>query len=228
MPRIAISPLPRLGCWLALAAALLVAVVTRVAMRPVLASAPPVHELQIERTLDHERLPCGLLYEAGVELPASPIEIVVVPTRDRVVAGQPLPLDVFAVNRTGQPLSVLRSLDASDMGWRYPKIDVEIRDAKGQRVEPEPYARCKNMNSLTADDFVEVAPHGNVSLFGEGAFGHRVLREGLPAGTYTVVVHYDLSFSDEERARHRDGLDARIDALPKGVYASAPVTISVH
>lgn len=142
---------------------------------------------------------------------------------------EPLPLTFYAVNRTDRPLSVIRSLDASDMGWRYPKIELEIRDAQGRLVEDAPVGRCGLVNPLTASDFVELAPGARTNLLGDGTFGHHRLRgpNGLAPGVYTVTLHYDLRFDGPERTTHEAGIEAKLAALPKGVYSSPSMTIEV-
>ena len=162
---------------------------------------------------------------------AAPIAIVVVTSRTKIARGEPLPLAFYAVNRTARSLSVLRSLDASDVGWRYPKIDIEIRDQAGREVEGPMMGRCGLVNPLAAADFVELASGERADLFGEGAFGHYKLHDTshLARGRYTVTLHYDLRFTDAERGGSVDKtVQAKIASLPRGVYSSPPVTIDVE
>jgi hypothetical protein len=163
--------------------------------------------------------------------PAPPIEIIGVASRRQISSGVTLPLTFYVVNRTDHALPVLRSLDASDMGWRYPKIDIEIRDAKGRLIEPGGIGRCGLVNPLQADDFVELAAGERLDLLGEGGFGHHRLRYplNLAPGTYTVMLRYDISFAERERkgGEPDTNLRAKIDRLPRGVYTSAPVTIEI-
>lgn len=169
--------------------------------------------------------------EAEQEPPSSepPLVIVAVATSKTIGPDDPLPLVAYAVNRTNRPLMVLRSLDASDVGWRYPKIDLEIRDARGQLVGGAPGGRCGLVNPLTASDFVELAPGGQVDLLGEGTFGHHRLRapNGLAPGVYTVTVRYDVQFDQAERATHND-VAPQLAVLPKGLYVSQPLVIEVR
>jgi hypothetical protein len=159
----------------------------------------------------------------------SPIAIVGSASRATVGPDEPLPITFYAVNRTDRPLSVLRSLDASDMGWRYPMMTIEIRDAAGRLVEGPKVGRCGMMNPLTMKDFVELAPGARVDLFGKGAFGHYRLRgpNDLAPGVYTVTLHYDLRFDQRDRAMH-DEVEVKIATLPKGMYSSPPITIEVR
>ncbi len=158
-----------------------------------------------------------------------PISILVIASPTTVSPDDPLPLTFYALNRTDRPLSVLPSLDASDMGWRYPKIDIEIRDAKGRLVEGAPVGRCGLVNPLAASDFIELAPGARANLVGDGTFGHHRLRgpNGLAPGVYTVTLHYDLRFDGPERGTHEAGIDAKLATLPKGMYSSPSMTIEV-
>ncbi|HEY5925678.1 MAG TPA: hypothetical protein VIV11_28525 [Kofleriaceae bacterium] len=161
---------------------------------------------------------------------AAPLSIVVVASRTEIKRGEPLPLSFYAVNRTTRTLPVLPSLDASDMGWRYPKITVDIRDANGQLVEGPMVGRCGMVNPLTAEDFVELPSGAQFELFGERAFGHHKLRDTshLAPGRYTVTLHYDLSFAEPERkGGFDDSVRAKVELLPKGVYSSPPMTIDI-
>lgn len=168
--------------------------------------------------------------EAARVVPAQEpaLAIVVATTSTSVPVGKPLPLRFTVVNRTNQTLPVLRSLDASDVGWRYPKIDIIVRDHAGKRVEVEARGRCGLMNPLTAKDFVELAPREQVDLFGEDMFDHHVMYSGIATpGRYTITLRYDLSFSGDD-APHDDDIAPLLAKLPKGVYESAPIELEVH
>jgi len=169
---------------------------------------------------------------ARVIAPAEALGIVVVASRTQIKRGQPWPLAFYAVNRTAGPLHVLRSLDASDAGWRYPKIDLEIRDAKGELVLGPTIGRCGLVNPLTDEDFVELASGDRVDLLGEGTFGHYKLRDTsyLRPGRYTVTLRYDLRFDELERGKQMtidERVSQRIGSLPKGLYFSPPITIDL-
>lgn len=171
--------------------------------------------------------------DEGIASPArsteAPISMMVIASPVTVGSHEPLPLTFYAVNRTDHPLSIIRSLDASDVGWRYPKLDLEIRDVDGHLVDGSPIGRCGLVNPLTASDFVELAPGARTNLLGDGTFGHYRLSgpNGLAPGVYTVTLHYDLRFDGPDRASHEPGIDAKLAALPKGRYSSPPITIEV-
>lgn len=227
--RIAASHSPRWGTWVALTAVL--GGIGYAAVRDAELSAQAAFEPQAAEPPVME--PRGVEPQAPAPdlAPTTepPISMLVIASPTTVRPDEPLPLTFYAVNRTDRPLEVLRSLDGSDMGWRYPKIDLEIRDAQGRLVEGAPVGRCGLVNSLAASDFVELAPGARTKLVGDGTFGHHRLRgpNGLAPGVYTVTLHYDLRFDGPERATHEDGIEAKVAALPKGMYSSPPITIEV-
>jgi hypothetical protein len=108
--------------------------------------------------------------------------------------GQPFPLR-FAVRDVGAvPVDAIVSLDASDVGWRYPKIGVEFVDPRGHVVEREIIGRCGLMNPLTAADLRELRPGEALDPFGPGSFSHEALSFTPDRrGTWTVRFTYDTS-----------------------------------
>jgi hypothetical protein len=175
----------------------------------------------------HE-LPCWREAPPAPE-PARPA-IAVVPSASRVTvaAGERIPLDFSIVNQGPRAVQVLRALDGSDVGWRYPKITIEIRDAAGEVVPAPMMGRCGLINPLTADDFVALEPQARVSLVGEGTFGHHALDVGIAeAGRYTLTFRYDLTFESRDKSSPSPELAAAIAALPRGVYTSEPVVVEV-
>jgi hypothetical protein len=140
--------------------------------------------------------------------------------------GEWLPLQFSLVNQSAVPVRVLRSLDASDIGWRYPKIQVELEGPDGQ-VWGEPGGRCGLMNSLTLRDFQVLRPGEAFDPFGPGSFGHSALRH-LPEkpGTWTVRFTYDTS-----GAGGWDPIDPEaavlMGSVPHGVYR-AQTTVEVR
>jgi len=221
------SASPRLRTWFVLGVSCLIGAATAFAIsgRRAVPAMPAMPEVTGE-TAEPVHVP-----ERATEQ-AAPIAIVGVASRTRITRGQPLPLTFYVVNRTTHSLPVLRSLDASDFGWRYPKLDLEIRDAKGHLVMAEG-GRCGLVNPLAKDDFVDLASGARTDLLGDGTFGHYKLRDTsyLPAGRYTVTLRYDLSFAEPERGKGMPveaSVRAKIETLPKGVYSSEPITIDVR
>ncbi len=148
--------------------------------------------------------------------------------------GEPLPVEFRIRNVSDAAVLVLPSLDASDVGWRYPKYAIEVRDESGAVVPVEPGGRCGNVNQLAAGDFVELAPGGEVDPFGEGTFGHYALA-WCPSrpGRYTVRGVYDVSGDDDGWRTSKAGppdaaAHARLEKLVRGRFESNDVTIVVE
>jgi hypothetical protein len=161
-----------------------------------------------------------------------PIEIVAASFTQHSPVGKPLPV-VFALrNRTSGAIVVLPSLDASDVGWRYPMITIEVRDVDGNLVEPKNLGRCGLVNPLTAKDFATVPTGASIDIVGEGTSGHHMNRwvPEVP-GPYSVTMIYDIRFDSPETKTavpdDDDEVARLIAALPRGIYRSNSVTIQV-
>lgn len=57
-----------------------------------------------------------------------------------------------------EPILLVGSLDASDVGWRAPRCGFRLYDGEGRPIEFPAGGRCGNMNALRSEDVVEVAP----------------------------------------------------------------------
>jgi hypothetical protein len=173
-------------------------------------------------------LPCWREHPPEPERARPVIAVVPSASQIKVAAGERIPLDFSIVNQGGSAVRVLRSLDASDVGWRYPKINIEVRDAAGELVPVPMMGRCGLVNPLTADAFVALAPGQRLSLLGEGTFGHYALDAGIAeAGRYTLTLRYDLTFESRDKSSPSPDLAAAIAALPQGIYSSEPVVVDV-
>ncbi len=235
--QLAASDRPRARSWLSLA--LLTAGLAGVGAltcarraAPLKASAPPADVTALGAPVD-PRGPLPLAPGCPPYAPPSPMAalgIEVVASSTRVAAGAEIPLTFYVVNRSDRSVPVIRSLDASDYGWRYPKIDIEIRDSSCAVVPAAPHGRCGMVNELSAQDFVSLAPGRRVELFGEGTFGHHRLSKygnNLAPGKYTVTLRYDLSFAADD-PNVPVALRAKVATLPRGVYTSTPIEIVVE
>jgi hypothetical protein len=140
--------------------------------------------------------------------------------------GEPLPLRFSLYNTSDVPVRVLPALDASDAGWRYPKIEVELVDPDGQ-VQGAPGARCGMMNTLERRDLRDLRPGEELDPFGPSTFAHSAL-EHRPEkrGTWTVRFTYDTSGAGGWDPIEPDVLKL-IDSVPHGVYR-AETTIEVR
>ena len=162
----------------------------------------------------------------------SPVIKITADVRGNGVVGKPLPVSYAIQNLGDTSVSVLRSLDASDVAWRTPKISIEIRKADGSLVTPPAVGRCGLVNPLEAKDFVVLAPGAVIDPFGKGSFSHYMLdwRPTEP-GRYQVVVRYDIRFEGPERGladHERALLLIQPHPIPFGIYESEPVAIVVE
>jgi hypothetical protein len=114
--------------------------------------------------------------------------------------GERLPLGFSVVNAGPVAVDAIPSLDASDVGWRYPKIGIEIVDPDGTVVEPGDLGRCGMTNPLAdALAFVPDRPGG-----------------------WRVRFTYDTSGADGWGPLDPD-VAARIAGVPAGVYRAETV-----
>jgi hypothetical protein len=65
------------------------------------------------------------------------VEVLARATREKGKAGEPLPIEFRLRNPSPTPIHVIGSLDASDVGWRFPKYQIVINDEKGTLVATE-------------------------------------------------------------------------------------------
>ncbi|MFT5685036.1 MAG: hypothetical protein ACI8RZ_005982 [Myxococcota bacterium] len=148
--------------------------------------------------------------------------------RSEGAVGEPLPVDFALVNVGPETFHVVPALDASDVGWRYPKIDVEIERVGFGAVVPEEMGRCKMMNPLTERDLRPLSPGESLNPFGPGTFGHSALRF-TPAepGEYRVRMVYDLGTPDDW-TQAEPALHASLSTLPTGKHTSPWVSVTVR
>jgi len=142
--------------------------------------------------------------------------------------GEPLPVR-FSLRNTGDaPFDVIPALDASDVGWRYPKIDIKIEKVgEGPVSIPSP-GRCGVMNSLNTRDLRQLRPGEALDPFGPGTFGHQKLTWAPDApGTYRVWLVYD--FGDHtDWAQADDAIRPLLETVPTGSYRSPVVEVKVE
>lgn len=142
--------------------------------------------------------------------------------------GSPLPVH-FALTNTGpETFHVVPSLDASDVGWRYPKIDVEVEQVGVGAVTPEEVGRCGMMNPLTERDLRPLSPGESLDPFGPGTFSHHALRYTPSApGEYRVRMVYDLGTPDDW-GQADPALRERLSTVPPGKHTSPWVSLTVR
>jgi len=133
-------------------------------------------------------------------------------------------LKVRIQNVSDEEQMAVRSLDGSDAGARYPRIDVQILGPDGKRGDQPLPSRGNDLKSLSPVDFVKLAPGGEVDPFGTGGFEHGVLKNWRPTrtGRHTVRIIVDYA---ERNIGHWMGTaamqDSYLDKL-EGMLSKVP------
>ncbi len=124
------------------------------------------------------------------------------------------------VNASDREVLVVAALDASDVGWRYPKMTVTITDPDGKSFAPPVGGRCGNTNALQETDFKPLSPGSEFEPLGKGSFGHHPLSVWRPdrPGTWKLKLVVDYSAGDVDEwngkwGRAPGGPSAEIKAL---------------
>jgi hypothetical protein len=148
-----------------------------------------------------------------------------------IEAGQTPSFHVRLTNLTDRSILLVRSLDGSGSGMRYPILAA----SRVGPTDPEPLLRCGNTDNLRDHDFTAVEPGASLNPFGPGVIEHWVLgRPLVEPGEYTFTLTYDTDQTDPaawwgvmspEPPPRR--LKRLLERVPKGVYVSEPVTITV-
>jgi hypothetical protein len=88
---------------------------------------------------------------------------------------------VGQIRNFGPLITVTPPLYGSAYGWRSPYLSLQLEDAEGNKVQPERFGLCGNMDGLFEDDFVDLAPGQALRFFLQHeSFGYR----HLPPGVY--------------------------------------------
>ena len=92
-------------------------------------------------------------------------------------------------------VAVVRSLDGSAHGSRYPRVFAEIRGPDGHVIPRESPFRCGHFNRLRIDDLSALKPGQDFDPFGQGSYGNFHLSDWYPAvaGKHTVLLWIDYS-----------------------------------
>jgi len=108
---------------------------------------------------------------------------------------RPLALKVRIRNVSDEDRIVVRSLDGSDAGARYPRIEVQIVGPDGTNEVRPLAARGSDLKPLTPGDFIAVSPGKEMDPLGDGGAAHGVLKSWRPAraGRYTVTIGVDYT-----------------------------------
>ena len=153
----------------------------------------------------------------------SAFDCIITSDRTTYTVGQIPIITVSITNKSAKEVILVGSLDGSDVGWRFPKCQLEILDAAGKPVTA-PMARCGNMNVLRAADFVAVPARGTFNPFSTGFFAPYQFDQ-FPithAGDYTLRFYYSTSdriqdYFGDERMMGRTNTTPEIQRLFKRV-----------
>ncbi len=88
-------------------------------------------------------------------------------------------------NHDSAAQAVMPRLDGSELHWRYPYYDIEIRDSTGKSIGRPGRSRCGNIDPLHTRDIVLLQPGEIFRTW----FGHYYMY-GLPPGTYRARLRY--------------------------------------
>lgn len=103
-----------------------------------------------------------------------------------------VPKIVVSIENHGfREVELVRSLDASDCGWRYPHCTFEILRADGTSAV-KGIGRCGNTNALRPEDFTTVDGRTTFNPLGEGSFGGHQLGQTTfdKPGVYAIRFKY--------------------------------------
>lgn len=147
----------------------------------------------------------------------SPVELRLSADKKEYRSGERPTFSVLFANVSSLSVTVLRCLDGSGSGRRYPIYSATATvDGEPAAVE-KLVGFCGNMNSLTKDDFKVLAPGETYDpIHSEGCFGHYGLEALVfsKKGHYKVTVAYDVS-TTEDRKFFGDGLESGGELLKK-------------
>lgn len=159
---------------------------------------------------------------------SAPLEIEIDGPR-RLGPAEPLALELTFRNRSGKPLLLLRPLDGSLERWRFPTYDLYAREHATGATYRFAFVggRCGNVNRITEDDYVELAPGASRSDVATKGWA-RHLAQGTLAkpGRYSVWVVY--SFCGFEGRGLPLGEHVTKPAAHQGVYASNALDVEVR
>jgi len=143
--------------------------------------------------------------------------------------GKPLSLKLSFDNKTQDKLVVVRPLDGSLEHWRFPNYDLYLRDEEDGAIYRWAFTggRCGNVNSITANDYVELEPGKARSDVADNGWAPYLAEAPLPkAGTYSLWVVY--SFCGFEGGGVPLGQDLVRKETHLGAHASNALRITVR
>lgn len=147
-------------------------------------------------------------------------------------------LRVEIANSGTQDILLVRSLDGSDVAFRFPHCSFEVLGPGGESVV-ERFLGCGNVNPLTVYDFVHVPAGEAFDPFGEDGvehvFGARQLNASMfdTPGEYRVKFVYSTDSDDLvewnglPNSRFDSGLHDLLRQVPKARLESAEFVVTV-
>ncbi len=103
--------------------------------------------------------------------------------------GEEIIVNAKVNNNMNTPALLVRCLDGSARGLRYPQCVFEIKDSSGKTPENIFAPMCKVVNPLTPDDFIDVPPGGSAELF-DGGFVFSNAFKLVKPGKYYIFIRY--------------------------------------
>jgi len=115
------------------------------------------------------------------------------------VVGESPEIEVRLHNKTGQTVTLVGSLDGSDLGWRYPHCIFDVDGPPGHRGPG--IGRCGNTNPLRVKDFVQLHageslnPFMRIDDYGFFSSGGLDFTHFMVPGKYQVSFRYSTNSS---------------------------------
>lgn len=141
--------------------------------------------------------------------------------------GDPLALTLSMKNRSKDEVVVMRALDGSIDHWRSPYYDVYVEETStGRQFRYDRQGgRCGNVNTIAADDYVDLAPGASADKL-ETNFGYHLGMSSIgKPGTYQVWVVYQ--FCGFASTGEPLGKDLVRQETHRGVHVSNAITVTV-
>jgi hypothetical protein len=141
------------------------------------------------------------------------------------------------VNRSTKATWLIKPIDGSSDGLRYPKLLVDLRNG-GHPVPQVESPRCGNMNPMVVEDIFELEPGARLEILSYST--ELMPPKALEPGEYELTVAYDTRATDDELRRsalgrprtHRAGLGAkgraRLARVPRTVVVSNALRFEVR
>jgi hypothetical protein len=146
--------------------------------------------------------------KSGLKEPSTGLELEISLSRNVYQSGTPILLEARFRNSGPLPLTIVKMVDRSIEGRRYPKYTLHLIDAKGVEVSRIRFDGCGNTNSLFEGDVVQILPRQTVDPFAEideYHFRAPVALEKMynitKPGRYRVWLQYDYRRTDQLRVR---------------------------